>query len=217
MRLPLLLALVLLAGSLAGCRGMRSEHPPIHPNLNMDFGEHFQAQEANPFFENNMAMRPPVPGTVARAQLRTTENAPYYQGRTAGGGFVNEIPMAVTSAMLERGAERYQIYCAVCHGDTGDGQGIIMVGNAGQGYGYVPAPTFHSERLRDIADGYLYSVITNGIRSMPGYGHQLSVDDRWAVMTHVRALQRAQAASTADVPETERVQLQNYNPNVSIR
>ena len=87
MRLSILLAAVLV---LAGCRGMHSDDPPIHPNLNMDFQEKFEPQEANPFFENDAAMRQPVPGTVKRTGLRTTENAPYLAGRTADGGLVEK-------------------------------------------------------------------------------------------------------------------------------
>jgi mono/diheme cytochrome c family protein len=205
MRAPVLLFAVLLLGTaLTGCRGMRSERPPIHPNLNMDFSEAFQAQKPNPFFEDGMAMRQPVPGTVARARLLTTENAPLLLGRSADGGFVPTMPMAISEATLARGFERYEIYCSVCHGGAGDGQGIIMTGNAGQGYGYTPAPTFHSDYLRGLPDGYLYSVIANGVRNMPGYGHQIQVADRWAIVAHIRALQRSQAAGPQDLPDVER-------------
>jgi len=208
MRAPLaLLSVIILLAAVTGCRGMRSERPPIHPNLNMDFGEHFQAGEANPFFEDGRAMREPVPGTVARARLRTTENAPFMLGRTPAGEYTPSSPVSTTEALLLRGYERYEIFCSVCHGGTGDGQGIIMVGNAGQGYGYVPAPTFHSESLRDAPDGYIYDVIANGVRNMPSYGHQIQVMDRWAIVAHVRALQRAQAAGEGDLPQTERQRL----------
>ena len=183
---------------------MKSDDAPIHPNLNMDFQEKFEAQEANPFFADGAAMRPPVAGTVARGQLRTTGNADVEYGRTASGGFVGDIPLEVTPALLERGQERYLIFCSVCHGPSGDGQGVIMVGNAGQGYGYTPAPTYHSDYLRGIEDGYLYNVIANGVRSMPSYGHELPVDDRWAVVAYIRALQTSQNATEADIPLEER-------------
>lgn len=202
-----LLSLIALLLVLGGCRGMKSDKTPIHPNLNMDFQEKFEAQEANPFFEDGAAMRQPVAGTVARGQLRTTENAPFEQGRSASGAFVGDIPMEVTPALLERGQERYLIYCSVCHGPTGDGNGVIMVGNAGQGYGYTPAPTYHSDYLRDIEDGYLYSVIANGVRSMPSYGHEMLPADRWAVVAYIRALQRSQNATEADIPLEERDRL----------
>ena len=183
---------------------MKSDDAPIHPNLNMDFQEKFEAQEANPFFADGAAMRPPVAGTVARGQLRTTGNADVEYGRTGAGGFVADIPLDVTPALLERGQERYNIFCSVCHGPSGDGQGVIMVGNAGQGYGYTPAPTYHSDYLRGIEDGYLYNVIANGVRSMPSYGHELPVDDRWAVVAYIRALQTSQNATEADIPLEER-------------
>jgi mono/diheme cytochrome c family protein len=212
-----LLALLALAVGLAGCRGMRSGSPPIHPNLNMDFSEAFKPQSPNPFFADNAAMRPPVPGTVARERVRTSENAPFYLGRSADGAFVGAAPVAVTPAVLARGEERYEIFCSVCHGSSGDGRGIIMAGNGGQGYGYTPAPTFHSEYLQGVADGYLYSVIANGIRNMPSYGHQLSVADRWAVVMHVRALQRSQGAAEGDVPQQELMRLQTANPNITLQ
>ena len=183
---------------LAGCRGSLSDEPPIHLNLNMDFQERFEAQERNPYFIDNRAMRPPVPGTVARGLLR--EDAGFFFGRTGDGSYVAELPVALTQGFVDRGQERYNIYCSVCHGDAGDGNGIIMVGNGGQGYGYVPAPTYHTDRLRSIEDGYLYDVITNGIRSMPGYAQQIPVADRWAIVAYIRALQRSQFAEPDDLP-----------------
>lgn len=214
----LFLALLAIGAlALAGCRGQKSEKPPIHPNLNMDFQERFEEQERNPFFADQAAMRTPVPGTVKRGGLRTTENASVMFGRDASGAYVEEIPIPVTDALMERGQERYDIYCAVCHGYSGDGQGIIMVGNGGQGYGYVPAPTYHSERLRQIEDGYLYDVIANGYNNMPSYGHEVAPEDRWAIVAYLRALQRSQAASESDVPEPERQRLETYNDNVRVQ
>jgi mono/diheme cytochrome c family protein len=213
MRIPIaLLSLTVLVLALAGCRGWRSERQPIHPNLNMDFTENFKAQRPNPFFEDNMAMRTPPPGTVARARLQTAENAPYLLGRDAGGQFVETMPVDITAALLARGQERYNIFCTVCHGAVGDGQGIIMVGNQGQGYGYVPAPTFHSDASRALSDGYLYDALTNGIRNMPGYGHQIPVADRWAIVAHIRALQRSQHAAAQDLPSPEAQRLRATPP-----
>ncbi|HLT48489.1 MAG TPA: cytochrome c [Rubricoccaceae bacterium] len=213
----LLLAAVTAPLALAGCRGMKSERPPIHPNPNMDHQERFEEQEANPFFADQAAMRPPVPGTVARGRLRTTENAPVLLGRTGAGDFVAEIPVPVTEALLARGRERYDIYCSVCHGLAGDGRGIIMVGNGGQGYGFTPAPSYHSDFLRGVPDGYIFDVITNGVRSMPSYGHQVSPPDRWAIVAYIRALQRSQNAAPEDVPAPERERLETANPNVNVQ
>ena len=195
------LATALLLG---GCRGMESDRPPIHPNLNMDMQNRFDAQEANPLFADNAAMRQPPTGTVARGLLR--DDARYFAGRTEGGEYVEQMPVPVNRTLLERGQERYNIYCSVCHGKAGDGQGIIMTGTSnatGQGYGYTPAPSFHDEAVRErmAADGYVYDVIANGIRNMPSYAHQIPVADRWAIVAYVRALQRSQNATESDLPE----------------
>ncbi len=207
-----LLALALVVG-LGGCRGMTSEAPPIHPNLNMDYVQRFEAQEPNPFFADGAAMRTPVAGTVARGQLKTAENAPFEFGRTADGAYVEEIPIEVTPALLERGQERYNIYCTVCHGYAGDGRGIVAVGNGGLGYGFA-VPSYHTDALRERSDGYIYDVIQNGINTMPSYGHEMPPADRWAVVAYVRALQRSQAGAAADLPEAERQRLDTANPNV---
>lgn len=207
-----LLALTLVV-ALGGCRGMKSDQPPIHPNLNMDFVQRFEAQEANPLFEDGAAMRTPVAGTVARGQLKTTDNAPFEYGRTADGAYVAEIPVPVTADLLERGQERFNIYCTVCHGYAGDGRGIVAVGNGGQGYGFA-VPSYHTDALRARPDGYIYDVIQNGVNTMPSYGHEIAPDDRWAVVAYIRALQRSQNASSADVPQAERDRLQNANDNV---
>lgn len=194
----------LLVGALvlSGCRGTLSDKPPVHPNMNMDIQNRFDAQEANPLFADNAAMRKPPSGTVARGLLR--EDSRYYAGRTEAGEYVEQMPVPVTQALLERGQERYDIFCTVCHGAAGDGNGIIMTGTSqvtGQGYGYTPAPTYHSERLRNVTDGYMYDVIANGVRNMPGYAQQIPVADRWAIVAYVRALQRSQNADAADVPQ----------------
>jgi mono/diheme cytochrome c family protein len=187
---------------LAGCRGTISDEPPIHLNLNMDYQNKFDPQEANPFFSDGRAMRPPVPGTVARGFLK--EDTGFYLGRTEGGAYVQTLPIPVTMDAVQRGQQRYNIYCAVCHGGSGDGQGIIMTG----GYGYTPAPSYHDDRLRGESDGYLYDVITNGVRNMPGYAQQIPVADRWAIVAYVRALQRSQNATDADIPASARASIE---------
>ncbi len=195
MRTSLLLPLILTALLLAGCRGNRSGETPVHPNLNMDFQEKFQAQEANPLFADNAAMRKPVSGTVARGLLK--EDTELFTGRTESGEYVDRVPVPVSKAFLQRGKERYEIFCVVCHGQTGGGNGVIMRGN----YGYTPATSYHTDRIRDVTDGYLYDVITNGIRNMPGYAQQIPVTDRWAIVAYVRALQRSQNATEGDLPQ----------------
>ncbi len=185
---------------------MESDKPPIHPNLNMDFQERFDPQEANPFFEDNRSMRMPVPGTIARGMLR--DDVVFYEGRTQAGAFVDRLPLPTTRELLSRGQSRYDIFCAPCHGGVGDGEGLITTG----GYGYTPAPTYHSDRLREVADGYLYDTIANGVRTMPSYRHQVSPADRWAIVAYVRALQRSQYASPEDVPPGIRADVRSTAP-----
>ena len=189
----------LLLGALlfAGCQEAITTNRPIHINPNMDKQERFEAQEANPFFADGRAMRMPVKATVARGFLK--DDTALWTGKTESGAW-SSIPVPVTMELLERGQDRYKVFCSVCHGLSGDGKGIIMTG----GYGFVPAPTYHSNMLRAQPDGYLYDSLTNGVRSMAGYGSQIPVHDRWAIVAYVRALQRSQYADVSDVPENER-------------
>lgn len=193
-------ALVLLA--FAGCRGMESSRPPVHIVPNMDWQEKFDPQEANPFFADGRSMRMPVAGTVARGFLRA--DVAFNTGRSESGAYVAANPAPLTRELLLRGQQRYNIYCAVCHGKAGDGQGIIMTGQ----YGYTPAPSYHEDRLRAVEDGYVFHVIANGVRSMPGYAQQVPVADRWAIVAYIRALQRSQNAGAADVPAAVRAEIE---------
>lgn len=170
----------------ASCRGQISEKPPIHPNLNMDQQPRVEAQETNEFFQDKRSMRQPVEGTIARGLKK--EDTEYYEGVDNNGDWIAEIPVEVTKELLYRGQDRYDVYCSVCHGGTGDGNGIIMTG----GYGYVPAPSYHQERLREASDGEIYSAIYNGVRTMPSYASQIKVEDRWAIVAYIRALQASQ-------------------------
>jgi len=180
--------------TLAGCRGTVSDKPPVHPVLNMDFQERFEAQEENDFFADGRAMRLPVAGTIPRGFLR--EDTEFYFGRKEDGAFVADIPIAVSADLIRRGQSRYEIYCTPCHGSAGDGQGIVATG----GYGLVPPPTYHDDRLRDVEDGYIFDVISRGVRTMEGYGYQIAPEDRWAIVSYVRSLQRSQNAGVEDVP-----------------
>jgi mono/diheme cytochrome c family protein len=175
MRIPSTPALM-LGLILAGCAGMPSEKPPIHINPNMDWQPKFGAQSPNPNFDDNRTARTPVEGTVAR-----------------GGLVEDKPPVELTRAFLYRGKERYEIYCSMCHGGTGAGDGIVI------GYGYVPPPSFHDERIRSMPDAEIHSAIVNGVRSMPSYRHQVTGEDRWAIVAYIRALQRSQNATAADL------------------
>lgn len=189
----LLLAVIVLPLALAGCRGEKFQSQPVHPNMNMDQQKRFEPQEKNEFFADNRAMRKPVAGTIARGNLK--EDEALYQGINEDSSFVEEIPVDVTKSFIYRGKDQYEVFCTPCHGITGDGNGIIMANN----YGYVPAPSFHLERLRNQSDGYLYSAIANGIRNMPSYATQIPVKERWAIVSYVRALQQSQNVSEDEI------------------
>ncbi|HEX6982647.1 MAG TPA: c-type cytochrome [Balneolaceae bacterium] len=196
-----LLFLALSLPMILSCRGQLSKKPPIHLNPNMDQQMRFEPQESTIFFPDGRVNQRPVEGTIARGHLR--QNTEYYQGITEDSTFVTEIPVDVTKSFIYRGKDRYAVFCTPCHGLAGDGEGIIMEG----GYGFVPAPSFHQERLREVSDGYIFSVITNGIRNMPSYAHQIPVEDRWAIVAYVRALQYSQ-----HVPENE---IKEYNVDLT--
>ncbi len=185
--------LVLTLAIVAGCtREQPSDKPPIHLNPNMDSQPKYKAQSESEFFEDRATMRTPVAGTVARDDLR--EDDRYYKGKNPDGSFVSKAPVTVNSQLLDRGRERFDIYCSPCHSRVGDGRGIMV------DRGYVPPPTFHSERIREMPAGEIFGVITNGIRNMPSYRHQIPPDDRWAIIAYLRALQRSRNATMDDIP-----------------
>lgn len=179
---------------LSGCQGQPSENPPIHPNLNMDFQTKYRPQKKNEFFEDGRAMREPVAGTVAQGQLK--ENSALHLGKT-GESFVTKIPLQITQAFVERGHERYDIYCAVCHGKTGAANGIVVQRNAGM----LKPPSFHEDRLVNMPAGQIYDAIIHGVRgNMPSYAYAIPVEDRWAIVAYVQALQLSRRATLKDVP-----------------
>jgi len=189
----LTLMIFLVAGIYSCKRGAPSEKPPIHLNPNMDLQPKYKAQEESHFFPDGSVNRLPVPGTVASDELH--ENTVYYYGKDAEGKFVPKGPVAYSLEVLKRGQERFNIYCAPCHSRAGDGKGIVAQ------RGFLPPPTFHQDRLRNMPDGQIFDVISNGFRNMPAYRHQISVPDRWAIVGYVRVLQRSQHASLNDIPK----------------
>lgn len=180
-----LIALALAAGT----RGRTSSRPPFNLNPNMDVQPRAEAQAASGFFYDGAEMRPPVAGTVARGELR--DDGPYWTGKDAAGVLVATLPVELDAAMRERGARRYDIYCAACHDRNGDGKGILFE------RGKVPTPSFHDARLRAVPDGHFFEVITNGFGLMPSYAYPIPVADRWAIIAHVRELQARRAARGA--------------------
>ena len=183
-RTNLALALALLA--LSGCRGCTSSRPPIHPNPNMYNQPRYEPQTSSAFFYNGQEMRPPVPGTVARGELRDLgKDGPYWTGKDASGAFVTAIPekVKVDDALRARGKQRFEIYCAACHDKGGDGKGILFE------RGKVPTPSFHDDQRRRMPDGQIFDTITNGTGLMPSYRYPIPVADRWAIIVYLRALQ----------------------------
>lgn len=176
-------ALVLLA---AGCRQDMHDQPKYQP------------LEASSFFADGRASRPRIPGTVARG--RRDDDALLVSGK-ADGKLAEVFPAPVTKDVLERGHQRFDVYCSPCHDRAGGGQGMIVM------RGYKQPTSFHEERLRTMPPGYFFDVVTNGFGIMPSYAAQIPVDDRWAIVAYIRALQLSQHATLAEVPDAERTAL----------
>ena len=174
-----LLPLVVCAAVLAGCRQDMHNQPKYRP------------LRATDFFADGGSARPQVEGTVARGTLR--EDEAFFTGKLANTP-VKELPFPVDEAVLDRGQERFNIFCTPCHDSTGSGRGMVVQ------RGYRQPPSFHDERLRNADAGYFFDVITNGFGAMPDYRMQLAARDRWAVIAYIRALQLSQHAAATDVP-----------------
>jgi mono/diheme cytochrome c family protein len=199
------LALVPLA-FIARARTTTSERPRINIIPDMDNQPKLKAQRANPMFADGRAMRPPVAGTVARGELR--EDTALHAGKDAAGAWVEAIPAPVTAQLMKRGKERYDVFCAPCHGLAGYGDGIVAKrADRLQEGTWTPPSSLHTDLVRSRPDGQLYNSIANGVRNMPAYGAQIPVADRWAIVAYVRALQRSQNARIADVPADVRPQV----------
>jgi mono/diheme cytochrome c family protein len=184
------------AFALTGCaRGCTSSRPPIHLNPSMDDQPKVRTQTASTFFFNGSSMREPVPGTIPIGGLK--EDTAFFTGKTGTAGaeqFVATIPVTVDDALVDRGRQRYGIYCQPCHDARGDGRGILFQ------RGNVPTATFHQEKILKYADGQIFDVITNGQGLMPSYRWPIPPADRWAIVAYVRALQRERQARAAAAP-----------------
>ena len=185
------LALTSVVG-LTGCaRGCTSSRPPIHVNPSMDNQPKVRAQTASRFFYDGASMRQPVPGTVPIGGLKED---PVLTGKGADGQFVAKNPVTVDEALLERGRQRYAIYCQPCHDARGDGKGILFQ------RANVATPTFHQDRILQHADGFIFEIITNGLALMPSYRWAIPPADRWAIIAHVRELQSKRLANATGAP-----------------
>jgi hypothetical protein len=153
------------------------------------------------FFEDGQSARVPVAGTVPRRELTTGPGELLYTGKV-NGVLVDEFPFPVTREVLDRGRERFDIYCSPCHGMSGDGDGMIVQ------RGFRRPPSLHVDRLRAAPAGHFFDVITNGFGVMYPYDYRVAPSDRWAVAAYIRALQLSRHVSIADVPSEERRKLQ---------
>jgi mono/diheme cytochrome c family protein len=170
--------------ALAGCRQDMQDQPRFKPLAKSDF------------YSDLRSARAPVEGTVARGELH--EDNYFYTGKM-GNNPGDYLPFAANETVLARGRERFNIYCAPCHSQLGDGNGMIVQ------RGYRHPPSYHTERLRNAPLGYFFDVMTNGFGAMPDYAAQISARDRWSIVAYIRALQLSQNARAADVPAGQKV------------
>jgi mono/diheme cytochrome c family protein len=178
------LALVCFA---SGCRQDMQVQPRYNPY-----------DESN-FFGDSRSARSAVPGTIARGQLHLDELL--YSGKVDGRD-AEVFPFEITRADLNRGRERYNIYCSPCHDVTGSGRGMIVL------RGFPQPPSFHIDRLRQAPPGHYFDVMTNGLGVMYSYSARVSPEDRWRIAAYIRALQLSEQATMADVPAAQRATLQ---------
>jgi mono/diheme cytochrome c family protein len=186
-RIRLVVAIAAL-GVLAGCRAPQK----------MASQPSYKPYEDSKFFEDGMSSRLLVPGTVARGTLVTD---PYLATGKINNAPGDSFPFEITAERLKRGQERFDIYCSMCHGRTGYGNGMIVQ------RGYTRPPSFHSPEQRTRTAGHYFDVITNGFGVMPPYASQVPVEDRWAIAAYIKVLQLSQNATVNDVPVDKRAQL----------
>ena len=179
--LPALLALTFVT---AGCR------------IDMHVQPYYRPLTKSEFFADGRSARNPVEGTVARGDLH--EDTYFYTGKV-NGALGDSMPFPVTREVLDRGHERFNVYCTPCHGRVGDSNGFIP------SRGLRRPPSYHIDRLRKVPLAYFFDVTTNGFGVMPDYSAQIPPRDRWAIAAYVRALQLSQNATSADVPAGQKV------------
>ena len=186
------LILTSAVGVSACARGCTSSRPPIHLNPSMDDQPKVLPQTASAFFYNGSAMREPIPGTIPIGGLK--EDGAFFTGKGPDGQFVATIPVTVDDALLERGRQRYAIYCQPCHDARGDGKGILFQ------RANVPTATFHQEKIQKYPDGQIFDIMSNGQGLMPAYRWPIPPADRWAIIAHIRELERDRLARAAAAP-----------------
>ena len=188
--------LIFLSLVFPGCRSEMYDQPRFEP------------YEASDFFDDGASARPLVAGTVPRRDLREqgrSSDELFTTGKKAG-LLVDSLPFPVDGAVLERGQDRFRIFCTPCHGELGDGRGMIVQ------RGFNPPPSFHTEELRKKPVGHYFDVMTRGFGTMYSYASRISARDRWAIAAYIRALQLSQHATAGDLSAEDRGQLEGVGP-----
>ena len=196
---------------IAGKRGDTSRKPPIYIFPDMKRQLKLRPQTANGFFANGLSSQVPPPGTIAQSrpmnvggqEVYPFEDVPVNTGRVPGTtNFVELTPFPVTAQLLARGQQRFTIYCAPCHGATGEGKGITQKIGA-----MAVVGNLHDKRMVEMPDGEVFNTISNGKTLMGAYGPQIPVEDRWAIIAYVRALQLSRLGSSDDLSPELRANL----------
>ena len=184
------LLVVALAAVSIGCRQKMAEQPYYDP------------YEQTDFFADGSSARQPVEGTVARGHLWVDDHL--YTGKV-GGELVRTYPFPINEDVLERGRERYEIFCTPCHGGSGRGNGVVVR------RGFRPPPSFLDPKFDDIAVGHYIDVMTNGFGAMPSYAAQVPPEDRWAIAAYVEALRLSQSVTIDQLPPDRQSELRSMN------
>ena len=187
---PAILAVAMIALLATGCRQDMHDQP------------YYEPFETSDVFDNGTTNQPLPAGTVARGLLK--EDTHYWFGRDEAGQLVDELPRQIEGnrPLLERGQERFDIYCSVCHDTSGSGRGMIVR------RGFKQPQPLYEERLKDMPLGYFYDVATNGFGVMPAYKKQIPEDDRWAIAAYIRVLQLSQGSTLEELPANVQAEVQ---------
>ncbi len=223
-RIFIYITLILIAAALlppaitAYMRTSKKPQPRIHFIQDMDNQGKFRTQHENPLFDDNRAMRPPVDGAVMRGEIVDSE---HLTSGTLNGTWATSFPSQITvnREFLQRGRERFDIYCQSCHGLAGYGDGIVdqvardllVNSRLGKGTSWVPPRNLHELTIHQQVVGEIFNTISVGKNNMPALESQITVEDRWAIVAWVRALQRSQNAELTDIPESDRDNLETVN------
>jgi len=204
------LAVAVVVGIL-GFRGTHFRKPPLYIFPDMEFQLKLRPQKESGFFTNGITSQLPIPGTIARSTPLQSANGPVYPyedapintGHVTGTtNFIENNPMPITAELLKRGQQRFTINCTPCHGATGEGKGITQKIGA-----MAVVANLHDKRIAELPDGELFFVITNGRNLMGAYGANVTVEDRWAIIAYLRALQLSRLGAVDDLPQELRATL----------